>query len=145
MSPPMDFDVQSAVTAELVALTDLPDPPPDDTWDTPSLCAGWRVRKVVAHMTMPVRHSAAQFQSELRDCDGDFSRLSKLVARRDAAMPAGRLVGNLRDRRPHLWVPPGGGHARALNHVVIHGLDITVRSGSDTAHPTGRSEPYRTT
>lgn len=22
-------------------------------WDHPSLCAGWRVREVVAHMTMP--------------------------------------------------------------------------------------------
>lgn len=26
-------------------------------WDKPSLCAGWRIREVVAHITMPYRHS----------------------------------------------------------------------------------------
>ena len=26
----------------------------------------------------------------------------------------------------HHWTPPGGGYTGALNHVVIHGLDITV-------------------
>ena len=36
------------------------------------------------------------------------------------------------------WTPPGGGYHGALNHVVIHGLDITVplrepRRASDTA------------
>jgi hypothetical protein len=36
------------------------------------------------------------------------------------------------------WTPPGGGYHGALNHVVIHGLDITVplgvprRSSDDT-------------
>ena len=30
---------------------------------------------------------------------------------------------------PGHWTPPGGGYAGALNHVVIHGLDITVPLG----------------
>jgi hypothetical protein len=36
------------------------------------------------------------------------------------------------------WAPPGGGYHGALNHVVIHGLDVTVplevprRSPDDT-------------
>ena len=28
-------------------------------WDQPSLCQGWRIREVVAHITMPYRHSGA--------------------------------------------------------------------------------------
>ncbi len=27
------------------------------------------------------------------------------------------------------WTPPGGGYHGALNHVVIHGLDVTVPMG----------------
>ena len=25
----------------------------ESDWDTPSLCAGWRIREIVAHITMP--------------------------------------------------------------------------------------------
>ena len=53
-------------------------------WDTPSLCAGWRVRDVVAHMTMPARYSQEEFMAELSRCEFDFTRLSNEVASRDA-------------------------------------------------------------
>jgi uncharacterized protein (TIGR03083 family) len=129
MNTPTDADRQSAVTAEFVALADVLDALPDAGWDTPSLCAGWRVREVVAHMTMPARYSVEQFQAELRDCEFDFTRLSNRVASRDGALPVSVLVGNLRDDVLHHWTPPGGGYAGALNHVVIHGLDITVPLG----------------
>jgi uncharacterized protein (TIGR03083 family) len=133
MNPPTEIDLQSAVTKEYLALADLLDPLADARWDTPSLCAGWRVREVVAHMTMPVRYSTAQFMAELQDCEGDFTRLSDRVASRDGALPTSVLMGNLRDATLHQWTPPGGGWTGALNHVVIHGLDITVPLG--TRHP----------
>ena len=133
MTPPTNLDLEAAVATEFVALADRLDPLPEPGWDTPSLCAGWRVREVVAHMTMPVRYSTEQFMAELRECDGDFTRLSDRVAARDAALPVSALVGNLRDEALHRWVPPGGGQAGALNHVVIHGLDITVPLGVDRA------------
>jgi hypothetical protein len=63
MNPPIGIDPQSAVTTEFLALADLLDTVPDAGWDTPSLCAGWRVREVVALLTMPPRYSAAQFQA----------------------------------------------------------------------------------
>jgi uncharacterized protein (TIGR03083 family) len=130
MSPTTDSERQAAVANEYLALADLLDTLPAAGWDTPSLCAGWRVREVVAHMTMPARYSEEQFMAELRDCDGDFTRLSNTVATRDGALLTGDLVGNLRDETLHHWAPPGGGYTGALNHVVIHGLDITVPLGS---------------
>jgi uncharacterized protein (TIGR03083 family) len=123
------IDPRSAVPAEFLALADLLGPLPDAAWDTPSLCAGWRVREVVAHMTMAVRYPPAEFGALLRDCGGDFTRLSNMVASRDATLPRATLEGNLRDEAMHRWAPPGGGYAGALNHVVIHGLDITVPLG----------------
>ena len=68
------------MTTEFLALAELLDTFPDAQWDTPSLCAGWRVREVVAHLTMPVRYSPSQFGIELQDCDGDFTRLSNRLA-----------------------------------------------------------------
>jgi uncharacterized protein (TIGR03083 family) len=135
MDPLTDADLQPAVAAEFLALAEVLEPLDEAAWGAPSLCDGWRVREVVAHMTMPVRYSASEFETELRDCDFDFTRLSNLVATRDAALARGVLVDNLRDEALHLWSPPGGGYAGALNHAVIHGLDITVPLGLPRTAP----------
>jgi hypothetical protein len=84
---------------------------------------------------MPTRYSAARFEAELRDYDGDLTRLSNLVASSDVLLPAIALVGNLREEMMHHWTPPGGGYTGALNHVVIHGLDITVPLGVPRRSP----------
>ena len=135
MSASPDVDPERAVAAEFLALADVLDGLAEAGWDTPSLCAGWRVREVVAHLTMPVRYSPEAFGAELRQSGGDFTRLSNRVATRDSALPPEVLVANLRDEAMHRWVPPGGGPRGALNHVVIHGLDITVPLGRPREPP----------
>ncbi|HZU74664.1 MAG TPA: maleylpyruvate isomerase family mycothiol-dependent enzyme [Acidimicrobiales bacterium] len=100
-----------------------------EAWEAASLCEGWRVREVVAHLTMPVRYDEEAFTAELRECQFDFTRLSNRVAARDAELPVTELVANLRDPVMRTWTPPGGGSAGALSHVVIHGLDITAALG----------------
>jgi uncharacterized protein (TIGR03083 family) len=124
-----DADLQPAVAAEFVAIADLLDSATDAQWETPSLCAGWRVREVVAHMTMAARYPEDKFMAELRRCDFDFDRLSNEIAGRDAELPTSELVANLRSDVMQHWTPPGGGWHGALNHVVIHGLDVTVPLG----------------
>jgi uncharacterized protein (TIGR03083 family) len=135
MTASTNLDLQAAVTTDYVALADLLDGLPDSGWDTPSLCDGWRVREVVAHLTMPARYSAEQFQAELRASEGDFTRLSNRVASRDAGLPTTTLVDNARDDMLHRWTPPGGGQIGALTHVVIHALDITVPLGVPRLSP----------
>ncbi|MEU1593439.1 maleylpyruvate isomerase family mycothiol-dependent enzyme [Streptomyces sp. NPDC005708] len=130
-----DASLQPAVAAEFAALADLLGFASDAQWDTPSLCEGWRVREVIAHMTMAARYSEEEFMAELRRCDFDFSRLSNQIARRDAELPTGKLVANLRDEVMQHWTPPGGGYHGALNHVVIHGLDVTVPLGVPRRSP----------
>jgi uncharacterized protein (TIGR03083 family) len=124
-----DAYLQPAVAAELTSLADLLDDASDAQWDTPSLCAGWRVREVVAHMTMAARYSEQEFMAELQRCAFDFTRLSNEIAARDANLPAGELIKNLRSEVMRHWAPPGGGYHGALNHAVIHGLDVTVPLG----------------
>ena len=130
-----DTDLQPVVAAEFVSLADLLTAASDGQWDTPSLCDGWRVREVIAHMTMAARYSEPEFMAELQRCDFDFTRLSNEVAGRDAGLPIGELVANLRSDVMQHWAPPGGGYHGALNHVVIHGLDVTVPLGVPRRSP----------
>ena len=116
-------------------LSDLP----ASAWDAQTLCAGWRVREVVAHMTMPFRLSAARFAAELARSGGRFNAMSDRIARRDAAaVSAADLVSVMQDNATNPWKPPGGGYLGALTHDVIHGLDITVPLGIGRRVPADR-------
>ncbi len=121
-----DTDLQPLVASTYLALADLLEGTPESGWNTQSLCEAWRVREVVAHVTMPARYTEEQFMAELAQDEFDFTRLSNRIASRDAQLPTDPLVATLRDPGLHQWTPPGGGAAGALNHAVIHSLDITV-------------------
>ena len=76
-------DLQAEVSAEFTWLADVLAGLGDGAWDTQSLCAGWRVREVVAHMTMAVRYTPPEFYAELEACRGDFTLLSNRLAARE--------------------------------------------------------------
>jgi uncharacterized protein (TIGR03083 family) len=101
----------------------------DQDWDHRSLCVGWRVRELIAHVTMPVRYTAEQFGLELATANGDFGLLSNLIAARDGELSPSALLADLSSPVLADWQPPGGGAIGALNHVVVHGLDATNALG----------------
>jgi uncharacterized protein (TIGR03083 family) len=138
MAPATDTDVQELVAAECRALADLLSGLAPEAWDAPSLCAGWRVREVVAHLTMPARYTTARFIAELARARGSFHRMADRSARRDGALPADELIAALRGARLQAWKPPGGGHEGALVHAVIHGLDVTTPLGLERRVPQDR-------
>ncbi|MFJ9783982.1 maleylpyruvate isomerase family mycothiol-dependent enzyme [Amycolatopsis sp. NPDC101161] len=112
-----------------------------DEWASPTLCAGWRVPEVVAHVTMPFRLSTGRFVREMVKSGGRFNRMADRLARQEAAeLSREALVASLRDNAGHPWQPPGGGLVGALSHDVIHGLDITTALGLDRRVPLERLE-----
>lgn len=74
-------------------------------WDAPSLCEGWRVREVIAHVTMPARMTNEQFGAEVAPIGGDFQTLSDTLASRDAALPKAEHLSNLRSPVLVQWQP----------------------------------------
>jgi uncharacterized protein (TIGR03083 family) len=116
--------------AERERLADLYADLRPDQWSAASLCAGWRTREVVAHVTMPYRHSAFRVLRGIAAARGRFDRFADRIAREDTArVPDADLLDALRDNITHPWRPPGGGQAGALSHDVIHGLDVTEALG----------------
>jgi uncharacterized protein (TIGR03083 family) len=134
-----DTELRAAVVAERRDQVDLLTGLTPGQWDQPTLCAGWRVREVIAHTTMPYRTSAPRLILEMVKARGDVNRMADRTARRDAErMSAAELLAALRDNVAHPWTPPGGGTVGALSHDVIHGLDITVGLGLDRLVPPER-------
>lgn len=119
-------DLQPLVAPTYNGLADVLAAGPVDVWDAPSLCEKWLVRNVIAHVTMPVRLSPADFGAEMAAAGGDFTVLSDTVAARDASLPVADLLDQLRSPGLHAWQPPGGGAGGALSHAVIHSLDVTI-------------------
>ncbi len=132
------MDLTTVIAAERRELADLLDGLPDEQWDAPTLCAGWRVREVAAHMSMGFRYSFPKVAAELVRAGGSLHRMTDRLARRDAAASPRQLAGFLRDNAHHPWTPPVGGLASALGHDVVHGLDITVALGHDRRVPEDR-------
>ncbi len=131
--------VREHIAAERRELAELLEGLPAEAWDAPSLCAGWRVREVVAHMTMPFHSSTRRFLREMVRARGDFNRMADRCARLDAEKwSAEEFVSMLRKNARHPWKPPGGGFRGALSHDVIHGLDVTSALGVDRRVPEER-------
>ena len=89
-------DLQSLVAPTYIGLADLLAAAPAGSWDHPSLCATWRVREVIAHVTMPARLTPQQFGAEMAAAGGDFNVFSDTVARRDSSLPAADQLAALR-------------------------------------------------
>lgn len=125
-----DDTLYAATVAERRRLVTILEGLAPDEWDRDSLCDGWRVREVVAHITMAYRYSGwSVFRGILKE-RGNFNRFADRAAKHDASvMTEGDLLQSLATNVENPWRPPGGGQAGALSHDVIHGLDITEALG----------------
>ncbi|MFI7637315.1 maleylpyruvate isomerase family mycothiol-dependent enzyme [Nonomuraea sp. NPDC049400] len=133
------MDIKTAIAAERRELAAMLEDLPPAGWDAPTLCAGWRVREVAAHMSMGFRFSLPAMLLELVKARGGINRMADRRARQDAAtLTTADLVSSIRDNAHHPWKPPVGGITAALGHDVIHGLDITVALGIDRRVPDDR-------
>jgi uncharacterized protein (TIGR03083 family) len=132
--------IRDWIATERRALADVFDGLTAEQWAAPSLCEGWTVAHVAAHMTMPFRYSAPRFVLEMVRARGSFHRLNDRIAARDHTVPQAELAAVLRDNAEHPWRPPGAGWEAPLTHDVVHGLDITHPLGIEPVVP---AEPLR--
>ncbi len=95
-----------------------------EQWTTPSLCAGWRVQDVAAHLAWS---TGAGVRELFADAVRARGRLNTMIA--DAALRwAGRgpaaLIEELRRAAATDARPPGMPETAVLVDAVLHGLDV---------------------
>jgi uncharacterized protein (TIGR03083 family) len=94
-----DTEVREAIAAQRRDLVDLLAGLDAANWEAPTLCDGWRVREVAAHITMPFRLSMGRFALEMLRARGNFNKMADRSARADAAvMSSEELVRPAPDR-----------------------------------------------
>lgn len=103
-------------------------------WEEPSLCAGWRVRDVVGHIT-PMHPSPGRMLVEAVRRRGDFHRLNREMAIAHAARPPAQLVAELREhaasrRKPIVTTVPN-----LLFDVITHVQDVAIPLGLEHRPP----------
>lgn len=124
------MDVRPLIAAQRRQLADTLAALPEARWDEPTLCEGWRVREVIAHIAMEYRYSAPRFLWHFALAGFDFHRVNDRRAAVDAAqLSSAELTASIRDNVDHPWKPPGGGYVGALTHETMHALDVVVPLG----------------
>jgi uncharacterized protein (TIGR03083 family) len=106
----------------------------DTEWEQPSLCAGWRVRDVAAHVAMAVPGLGAMLADAIR-ARGSFHRLNHDVAVRHAARPTRDIVAELRMHADSRRLPAVTNHRNILFDVLVHTQDIAIPLGRDYSMP----------
>jgi uncharacterized protein (TIGR03083 family) len=125
----MDRDmVFSAVATERRRIADLIDDLDDEALGTPSLCAGWDVKTVAAHLVSVFADSFWRFQFAAVRHRGVHRAIDEL-ARRRAKAPAAELARILRVHADHRLSPPVTGPLSGLTDVLVHGGDIRIPLG----------------
>lgn len=118
------------------ALADVLDGLSDQQARTPSLCDGWTVHHVAAHLTMGLRLSIPKVAVRMVLALGNFNKVADAYAKETAAKePLASLAATIRDRAEHRFTPPGVGAIAPLTDITAHGLDIRTPLGIASDQP----------
>ncbi|MFG2042982.1 maleylpyruvate isomerase family mycothiol-dependent enzyme [Dactylosporangium sp. NPDC048998] len=124
-----------AIRTERASLVDALAGLPDAAWDKPSLCRGWQVREVVAHMIATAQMTPPTFFGKLAASGFRFqvmtaSNIRQILMGRSNA----DLVELLRSRVGTRNAPPGPATSW-LGETIVHGEDIFRALGPYRDHP----------
>jgi uncharacterized protein (TIGR03083 family) len=127
-------DVWTMVHAERAALIADLEGVDGPRWDEPSLCPGWSVHDVVAHLVDTARTTRLGFVVAMARAGFDFDRQNAHgVARERGASPA-QTLEKLRGGGHRTPTPPAPRDSRLVEEVV-HGEDVRRPLGLVRAYP----------
>lgn len=135
----MDRDwIFAAVTDERHQIADMVAGLDDAQLAEPSLCSGWDVKAVAAHLVSVAVDGTARFMwTALRK--GSMNAGINALALRRAQQPAGEIVASLRECADRHVSPPGVGPLDPLADVLIHSGDIRLPLGLPFQPDTARA------
>ncbi|MEU5882703.1 maleylpyruvate isomerase family mycothiol-dependent enzyme [Spirillospora sp. NPDC047279] len=117
--------VWRAIDDQRLSLAALFDDLSADEWERASLCEGWRVRDVAAHLTLAQTGFRGALPGLLR-ARGSLDRMIRDSAIRQAALPVESYAALLRDMVGSRGKAPVISHLEPLIDVLVHGQDIAI-------------------
>lgn len=127
-------DLWPLVHRQRTAVAEMLDELTPEQWDLPSLCRGWQVRDVAAHMIATGHTTPGSFFGEFAAAGFRFSSFAaKQVARRREHSPE-QLVRELRETASLRKHPPGPAQT-PLSEAVLHGEDMARAVGKQQDVP----------
>lgn len=128
-------DVWAAIDAHREATARLLETLDDDEWGHASLCEGWTVRDVAAHLTLQqigvVQGLGMAVRFGLRDLNRMIRESARAKARRDAVELIAELRGSIGSRRHNLGLTPRA----PLIDILVHSQDIAIPLGRELPLP----------
>ncbi|RDI67910.1 maleylpyruvate isomerase family mycothiol-dependent enzyme [Nocardia pseudobrasiliensis] len=126
----MDFDEERAwrvIEAQRRALADVLSGLSVEEWETPSLCVGWRVREVVAHIVLAT-HPLALWPTvrALARAGGRYNAMIDALTRDYARRPEADLLTELRESAPTRTLPAATNVRNILFDTIVHAQDIAL-------------------
>ena len=109
---------------------------PDD-WNKPSLCAGWSVKDVAAHMLVVPTMSKGQVFRAFAGSRFNLDRMNgKLVNKLTTQMSPADIATKTRSSAASHGMPPGLKLLGVFNELAVHSSDIADGVGKPFALPT---------
>jgi uncharacterized protein (TIGR03083 family) len=131
----MASNVSPTIHAERKALAADLDGLAVHEWDTPSLCGGWTVRDVVAHMTAATKLNGPKFFGKLVGSGFSFERVqNKGIAAERGSSPSDTLA-HFKAQIDSTGRPPGPVETM-LGETIVHSEDIRRPLGLRHSYPT---------
>src|SRR4051794_36003655 len=117
------MDTWQAIRAERASLVDALAELPAGAWDKPSLCTGWSVRDVVAHMIATARMTPPRFFVNMVRAGFNFDAMAKRnIDDTIAGKSHDDLVAEFRALVDARSAPPGP-TVSWLGETIVHGED----------------------
>ena len=106
----------------------------DEQWNVPSLCPGWDVHDVLAHVVDTARTGRLSFVRDLLTARMDFDRANDIGIAREKRQDPQDTVAALREAAALTRTPPANLVTR-LVEAIVHGEDIRRPLGITGSYP----------